>query len=246
MMLTAAYRMPEFSGRTNACAFRTVSPCRDFVSPMVCNEHAKLFNIIYVNISTKTTAATCRQIVAYMRNHPVKLPLFRDQNGSVCAADIYTFANTVTSEHPGINRESLIGILSQLVGVSLNVPPTEQLACGWINDRHTKVYVMDHGKPAMCLAQLPILHQLLLAYSLPSISVNSGTGEYTAEPPSLALECDPTTGKLAFVTQTPQCALLWVDEPNCVARHITVSALRMTGSTENVVTIHRMSTGQFC
>lgn len=228
---------PLMNQRTpKMCIFNGVSPCRDQVSPRICNAHAELFGLTYRLVSYLTGDNTPHtKIVTYVSSlNNLYIPLFVDSRNSVCLDEVQSFTMNLIQTYPSIRVDEFQSRMASLLGVSAyDCPPCPM---SWLDDTNSCLVVQYTNSAGegqiMYYHHLPTLHRVLLAHCDASY-LSMSNARYNYRIPNIALRPEANNpSRFAFQLLNKSMIFKWTNNPNCVATPLVLDALRKEETNE--------------
>lgn len=208
------------------CQFSSVSPCRDQISDLICNEHAGLFGLTNRRVNyTDGTNEHWSKIVLYVSSEMnLNVPMFLDTNSQLLENDITNFATSVCLNNRNIDVKALVKIICCL----LNTNGNGNAMCdprGWLIAPKTVLNVYRPNAPTPTyFARLPLLHQILFRYA-EAANTHNNNGR-VLRIANVGIVYREHNNSFSFNMLNPKSILKWTKKPDCVATEVVLDATR--------------------
>lgn len=216
--------LTQMRRQDTACVFSSLGNCKEHVSKYVCNNHARIFGLVYKHVHyTDGDNEMVSRIVAYTSAvNNLSIPLFLDDDGKVLLNEVYTFATNVAHNYPNINADDLSNIIACNLG--LNAQEDVCKLGGWLDDPGSEIILHDVAAGELRYTNdIPKLHRILLHYSVPSLTWNETTQSHVYFVDNIGLSRCPVTGTYKFMLLNKQSVLKYTDHANCVATPLVLT-----------------------
>ncbi|AUQ44003.1 vp39-like protein [Esparto virus] len=224
------------------CVFEGVSPCRDQVSHLICNEHSRLFGLIHQPASYCTDSGDVwTKINLYSASqNSLNIPLFMDINGKILMSEIKNFSINVCTRFPNINITEFQARIANLLGVQMYgiSPDCDQ---SWLSEVTSSLIVRNNANGAYYYQNVSRLHKILFYYANVSNVRNSNTNTAIYLVPNLSLTYNNSSNVLSFIVINKKILLRYTDDPNCVATPIVLDGRRDISTGDQDQTIQRIA-----
>lgn len=225
---TDLYNDTRMNTPKRQCIFHRVSPCRDYVSDLICNYHLGMFSLInkVVNYQNGDNDQWTKIVLYHVSPGNLNIPLFSTSDHKILMEEIRNFVRGVCTNYPGINAYELEQSIAKYMGMSA-VYTQSHCITGWLDDTSVRLIIRNpNSVSAQYLSTVPYLHKVIFAHAQASNVINSTSGSQIYRIPNISLSTNEMNNSFMFQVINKKTILRYTDKPDSVATPIVLDAFR--------------------
>lgn len=216
---------PDTAKPSKSCVLYGVSPCRDQVSHVICNEHSEIFGLINKTASYRDgNNNDSVKIVTYISaTNNIHIPLFMDSTSKISLGEIQSFSLNAYNANKGINSQKLAAAIACLMGLDSSV--RSYCPNSWFDDTNSALIIRNNTGEVQYFQSLPQLHKCLFHFAIPSI-ISQPNSSKTFIVPNISLTRSDSSDSYVFVVPKKDNILKYTEHPDCVSTPVVLDAIR--------------------